>query len=95
MSIPFSTKKDQLKFINCVIGIHDLKCECANPLFHSSHILLKQLAPEIKQQEKQQLKRCLGDEDTIKEDEDIGITPGDLEQLFAEDDAADDTTEPR
>ncbi len=95
MSIPFTTKKDQLQFINCVINVHDLKCECSNPLFHSTKILLKQLAPEIKHQERKQLQLCLGGEDTTKDDDDIGISTGDLEQLFAEDDDAATTADTR
>ncbi len=95
MSIPFNNKKDQLKFINCVMGIHDLKCECSNPLFHSTNILLKQLAPELQKQEKQQLKKCLGEEDTTNAEEDIGLTTGDLEQLFAEDDDGATTADTR
>lgn len=86
MSIPFNNKKDQLQFINCVINVHDLKCECQNPLFHATRILLKQLAPEITQQEKQQLQQCLGDPATTTTVEDTGFDTGDLEKLFGEDD---------
>ncbi len=88
MSIPLNNKKDQLKFINCVIGCHDLVCECYNPLMHSTKILLKQLAPELQEPEKLQLKKCLGEEPTTAEEEETGFDIGDLEKLFGEEDAA-------
>lgn len=92
MSLPFNNKKDQLQFINCVIGIHDLCCHCPNPLFHSTKLLLKQLAPELQAPEKQQLQQCLGDAATTKEDADTGIDFGDLEKLFGDDEEEEDTS---
>nr|QMI58088.1 ORF2 [Torque teno virus] len=93
MTLPFNNKKNQLKFINCVVGCHDLLCECYNPLFHSAKIILKQLEPEITPQEKQQLQECLGTKDTTKEeDATTGIDIGDLEKLFEEDAGEDDPT---
>ncbi|AHA91749.1 hypothetical protein QKL05_gp1 [TTV-like mini virus] len=84
MSMPFSTKKQRLQLCNLVTGIHDITCNCYNPLFHSAQIILKQLAPELKKEEKHQLKQCLTEETTTKEEEDVGFTTGDLEALFAE-----------
>lgn len=75
-----------------MVGTHDLLCECYNPLFHSAKIILKQLAPEITDQERQQLQECLGTKDTTKEEDATGIDIGDLEKLFEEDDGDDDPT---
>lgn len=91
MSIPFNNKRQQLQFINCCIGIHDIVCTCSNPLFHSTKILLKQLAPELQKQERIQLQKCLGEETTTTKEEDPGFDIGDLENLFGEDAAEDDT----
>ncbi len=91
MTLPFSTKESQLKFINCVVGCHDLCCTCYNPLYHSCKIILNQLAPELTKEDKHQLKQCLG-EDTTTKDDDIGVTGEDLEKLFAQDDGEDDAT---
>lgn len=93
MSLPFNNKKDQLKFINACISIHDIGCDCYNPAFHTAKLILQQLAPELKQQEKDQLKQCLGDTTaTTTADGDIDIDTGDLEQLFAQEDGEDAET---
>lgn len=91
MTLPFTTKEEKLKFINCVVGCHDLCCTCYNPLYHSTKILIQQLAPELTKEDKHQLKQCLGDDITTKE-EDIGISGEDLEKLFEEDDGEKDGT---
>lgn len=84
MSIPFNDKKLQLQYINCIVGVHDLLCNCYSPAFHAASILLKQLAPELKKEEKQQLQQCLTEETGTVEEETTGFDIGDLEKLFGE-----------
>lgn len=82
--MPFTSKKDQLQLCNLVSGIHDISCNCYHPLFHSAQIILKQLKPELKKEEIHQLKQCLGEDPTTKEEDD-GFDIGDLDTLFAQD----------
>ncbi len=82
-----STKK---QLINSFIGNHDLVCDCYNPAVHCLNILLEQLAPELQERDKQQIKQCLG-ETTTATDADIGIDTADLEKLFGEDDEEEPT----
>lgn len=78
------TRAQQIKFTNCTVGLHDCLCDCDKPALHSATILLKQLAPELLQEEKDHLKRCLGTT-TGPVEEECGVTGEDLEKLFAED----------
>lgn len=88
----FNDKKNQLKFINSVVGIHDFTCNCNNPGFHCLKILAQQIGPELNTTDKDTIKKCLGDHSTADAVEDTGIDPGDLEKLFGdqEEDADDD-----
>lgn len=81
----FTTKQKEKSLINSYVTSHDLTCDCSNPAFHCALILLKHLGPELNQQDKQQLKKCLGEETTTTKEDDIGIDAGDLEALFAND----------
>lgn len=85
MSLPFSSKKQKLQFLNCIVNTHDIACDCYNPLYHSAKIILDQLKTELKPEEKYQLKQCLGEDPTTKEEDEDGYNIGDLEALFAED----------
>lgn len=78
------TKRDQIKFVNCLVGIHDFKCECEKPALHSFKILAQQLGPELTKDEKIEVQKCLGLTTTEKDDhgEDFG---DDLETVFADD----------
>ncbi len=91
-SPPTSYQKKQL--INCFIGDHDLICCCQNPALHCIRILIDQLKPELKKEDIKQLQQCLGETTTTAEEEDAGISPGDLEKLFSED-AEEDTDDTR
>lgn len=84
MSMPLTTRQQKLQLCNLVSGIHDISCNCRSPLYHSAKIILEQLAPELKKEEKYQLKQCLTEETTTKEEDDGGFTTGDLEALFGE-----------
>ena len=86
-----NTKQNQLQLTNAAITCHDLTCSCNNPGFHTLLTLTKQIGPELTEQEKTQLIKCLGitTADTARtEEEDHGLE--DLEELFAEG-ATDDT----
>lgn len=90
-----STKKLQLQLINTWIQTHDLTCDCNNPGFHVLQIAAKQIGPELKPQDKQQIIKCLGETSTTDAaaDTDPDIALEDLEALFAEDgDSEKDTT---
>lgn len=80
------SKPLQLKFTNAVCHLHGLICNCDQPVFHSSKLLLNQLQPELPTTKKQELQKCLG----ITPEEEDGAAAGldfgeDLEKLFAED----------
>nr|QOI17548.1 hypothetical protein [TTV-like mini virus] len=82
----YSKKQQENQFVNSIITNHDLCCGCNNPAYHSLYILTKKLAPELKEQEKNQLKKCLGEEHTTAADGVEGdLTFGDLDKLFEED----------
>lgn len=86
-----STKNKEKSLINSFVGSHDLVCYCNNPALHCLQILIKQLKPELKQEEINQLKQCLGDDHTTTETaEDTGYDIGDLEKMFGEDDAGEE-----
>lgn len=85
MPLPFTTKKQQLQFINTVIGVHDIACDCLNPAYHSLKILTQQIGPELQKQEKEQLQKCLGTPDTTEDKDQDGFDVGDLEALFTAD----------
>lgn len=74
-------KKNAL--INCFVGGHDLICSCKNPAYHCLEILASTLGPQLKEEEKNQIKQCLGTTETtttgVEED---GLGFGDLEKLF-------------
>lgn len=94
LSPTFTTKQKQLQLINGFVQQHDYLCICKKPAFHCLKILTEQLAPELSEPEKQQIKQCLGTTTTDTatdrgEEEDIGLE--DLEKLFENDPTEDDT----
>lgn len=83
----------KLKWINCIVHVHDIHCDCTSPLEHTICEILQQ-EPEIKfnNQERDLLKKCLGT--TTEEDHGDGIDAfgdGELEALFNEDTGEDAT----
>ncbi len=82
---PKNTKATQLALVNSFVATHDLACICQKPAIHCLHILLKQLQPELTEEDKNQIKQCLGTETTGQE-EDVGFDLEGLDTLFAEDD---------
>lgn len=82
----YNDKKLQLLITNSLIHSHDLACDCNDPTFHSTLLILKQLGKEFTDQQKQQIKQCLGTTTEEKDTDDHGDDFGkELEDLFAED----------
>lgn len=88
----YNEKRLTLDFTNGVAHLHDMICDCPKPLEHSIQLLINQ-EPNLKFNKKtsDQLKKCLttGEEPATAVDALDGLTPGDLDALFAEDDTAD------
>lgn len=88
----YNDKKLQLLITNSLIHSHDLACDCSDPTFHSTLLILNQLGKEFTDEQKHQLKKCLGttteNKDTVDHGDDFGK---DLENLFAEDGDTDPT----
>ncbi len=88
----YNNKKLQLQITNSLIHCHDLACDCDDPTFHSTYLILQQLGKEFPENQRQKLKQCLGDTDTDVLGEPTGDDLGeDLEKLFAEDTEKDPT----
>ena len=84
-----TTKQKQLLLVNNFVSGHDLLCCCQNPAFHCAQILIQQLAPELKEKEKEQLKECLTTAPSGDTAADHGpegdLDFGELEKLFEQD----------
>lgn len=95
MSTRYKPTKDnhrqkKIKWLNAVTHIHDIYCDCDEPLTHTIAEIIAQ-EPDIKFniQEKDILKKCLGDTTTGEKDLDV-IGDGDLDALFTGDIGEDD-----
>lgn len=88
--IPYSTTQLEKQLLNTVVGNHDLCCGCEDPLLHITNLIFKHAKPKnFTEKEKLQIKLCLGDTDTTDHtatDAVDGLTPGDLEKLFEQED---------
>lgn len=90
MSSTTPTRKQLNQVINVCCGAHDLVCDCDEP---TKHILLHIFSTgepyHVTKKQKIDIEKCLItiEENGIDTADDIGITDGDLERLFAEDDA--------
>ncbi len=84
-----TTKQKQLLLVNNFVSGHDLLCCCKSPAFHCAQIIIQQLAPELKEKEKEQLKQCLTTEPSGDTAADPGpegdLDFGELEKLFEQD----------
>lgn len=87
----YLTKKGKHNaLINSFVHSHDLLCSCQNPTFHCLQILSEEIGPQLKSEEKNQIKQCLGDDTTIAVGTDAGDPDmADLEKLFEDDDIED------
>lgn len=80
-------RKTQLEWTNALVHIHDLICDCNQPLEHTIDTICTQ-EPSLKLnlQTSHKIKKCLTTtETTEKEDTVDGLDAGTLEALFAED----------
>mgnify|MGYP002699997134 CR=1 FL=1 len=82
-----NTKQQQIKFVNAVVHLHDMQCDCNSPLEHSVDIIFTQEKNlRFNAQEKQKIRKCL----TTQEDGDLeegvdALGEGVLEALFEQD----------
>lgn len=81
-----TTKQLELQLVNSFVSSHDLTCYCKNPAYHCLWILTKQLSKELKPEEKEQIKQCLGEDHTTIAEDTTGIATEDLEEIFGQED---------
>lgn len=80
-----SDRRNLLQFVNAIIHSHDMLCDCSDGPFHSLKLLTTQLSPDLSKQQKEEIKKCLGDTTAATHGDDDGLDIGDLENLFGED----------
>lgn len=89
-----SVKAQRLARTNAYVSIHDLHCDCQQPLQHIiTDIILQEPSLKSDDKFKHYLTQCLGttqDGDTVKEEEDI-LGDVDLERFFDADFGEEDT----
>lgn len=81
----YGHRRLQLEITNTCIQVHGLTCSCNNPGYHLLQILTEQIGKELKPEEKNQLKQCLGDQGTTAAGGEEDHIFGDLEELFEKD----------
>ncbi len=83
--LTISTKHKKLQFINGIVHLHDLTCQCDEPLQHTIGAIFEQ-EPNLplNEKDKQLIKKCLTSGDHTEEDGDV-LGDVDLEKFFAED----------
>ncbi|AAL11041.1 ORF2 [Torque teno mini virus 8] len=88
-----SHRQKNLKWLNFVTHAHDIFCDCDSPLQHTvANILIQEPNIKFNTQEKDLLKKCLGETTTTEGAGDPeGFGDGDLERLFTEDFGEEDT----
>lgn len=81
----------QKQLLNTIVGNHDLICGCDSPLKHVACLIFQKAQPtNFTEEEKTTIKKCLGEEDGVADGtDDLALSTGDLEKLFAEDTAND------
>ncbi len=101
--VKFQSKKQHVNWMNTIVHVHDLQCECEDPLEHTIHTIFKQ-EQNLRLWDSTQhlIKKCLTTTTTPEEEEDdVPFGNGELEALFATDDigetknTTDTATEPR
>ncbi len=99
MSIRYKPTKDnhrckKIKWLNFITHAHDMLCDCDSPLQHTIAEILT-AEPDIKfnNQERDLLKKCLGEGDTTTAAADTLAEIGDvdIDDLFSKDIGEDDT----
>lgn len=86
-----TSNASQKQLLNTIVGNHDLICGCDEPLKHVACLIFEKAQPtNFTEKEKKTIKKCLGENGGDADGtEDLGISTGDLEKLFAEDTADD------
>lgn len=90
MSSTKPTRQQLNQMINVCCGAHDLICPCDEPTKHIiTHIFSHGEPYQVTKKQKIEIEKCLitTEEEDGQEEEETGITTGDLEMLFAQDDA--------
>lgn len=87
---PRNSKRQQaLKWMNMLAHVHDLICDCYNPIEHTAAFIFEQEKHlKFTPPEKDTIKQCLFGENTTTTagDQDVdGLDAGTLEELFKED----------
>lgn len=78
-------KHKKLQWLNGTVHMHDMFCQCDEPLKHLMfEILEKEKDIKFTEEEQQQLQKCLSTGDRGAPDGDV-LGDGDLDRLFAED----------
>ncbi len=86
---PYTQRQQDTAWMNLIFSSHDLYCGCNDPVLHLMYTINRDNNAPKPVEDLQNLK-CLLTGITGKETEDTedgGFGPGDLERLFAEDDA--------
>lgn len=85
--VPAKLTKKQLNLqnVNTYVNVHDISCRCGEPLKHIINQILQQ-EPTLKPW----LATTVDHGDPATEKDIDGFEPGELERLFAGEDAADD-----
>lgn len=80
----FTKRQLNLHMVNGYVHIHDLRCHCKQPLQH----IIKQIQEQEPTLQKWQDTTTADAGKTVTEEDIDHFGPGELERLFAEDDAA-------
>lgn len=89
--VKYSPRQQENNILNACCGVHDLACGCKDPLKCVATLIFFKAEPtNFNKEEKKQILKCLGMEDTAidggdRTTADADIGPGDLDLLFAED----------
>lgn len=89
-----SKRQKELKWLNGITHLHDIYCNCYNPLTHTATFILeKERKHNFSAPEKQILQQCLTGEDhtVATADTEDNLEEGDLDTLFQEPFTEEDT----
>lgn len=77
-------RQKKLKWTNGIVTLHDIYCDCCNPITHTIvELFAREPVQQFSAPEKQLIEKCLSGEDrtAITHEEDI-VGEGDLDALF-------------
>ncbi len=92
--VKFQSKQQHVNWMNTLVHVHDLQCNCDDPLEHTIHTIFKQETNlRIWDSTKNLIKKCLTTTTTPEEeDDDVPFGDGELEALFATEDIGETKT---